>query len=375
MTTKLKIKLPTVDLKAVSSCHALQPVTSEGGGEGYDPDPQFGCAKCPDKTTCLSALLDNTSKNKARDVPLALKDADNETQAVFAGVITNDEMIERISKRGKLEKSGGTIPTELSADFDLIGAAKAKKAEAAKPAAEEKKSEPPPAAEAASDEPEAKDDEAQDADTTDTKNDDKSDETKTEDTMGTKKNGKKSGSKKTPKAKAAARPRVPKKDRKRIYPNSDGPQRFLPAPRENNEEQQKAALSRIALGQDFDVAVGMEIVRKRRDGSEIVVKVVKTGFKMDGVIYSSLSAAGQHASQRAVSGNDFFNIKNYSCTEIRGEGVPGGVFSKQGKGQKAIVGAHGPGKPAAAKKGAAKKGAKKSAPPPPKKAAAKKGKK
>lgn len=387
-TTNSKVKLPVVE--ELPDCHASLP-----SGDGYAADVP-GCRdQCPDKFTCLRDLVDAREKNTAGYT----LDADTEVKAVLSGVITYDQAIERMKKRNALIESGGKVPDSLSTTKPIVAESEPETPAAEPESADENESSEPASEPAA--EPEAP---AAEATTNDTST---SDETKTEDATMTKpkttktpkakpakaapppppaKAAKPAKAPKAPKPPKAAKPakakgekksragvpRIPAEKRVAIY--SEGHHRFLPQPRALDEEQFTAALGRVKLGQTFDLAVGMEIVRKRRDGGEVVVKIAKDGFVMDGVTYPSLSAAGQWASKRAVSGNDFFNTQTYSCTEIRGKGVPGGVFSKQGEGKPAIVGAHGakddaPAKPAkAAKKAAPAKPAKKAPPPPPKKA-------
>lgn len=379
MSKTTKVKLPVVKAEELPDCHASLPQ-----GPGYDPN-EAGCRdSCPDKFSCIRDLVADTAKNTEKRTWAV----DSEVQAVLDGTISYDDAIARMKKRAALVASGGAVPADLSTTQPIV-------VEKAKP-------EPEPAAAEPETSDEGEDDEsdegsAESAPETTTTNG--ASETTTndegEDPMakknakkGAKKSGKKSAppppakAAKAPKAPKAPKekksragvPRIPKEKRVAIY--SEGHHRFLPQPRALDAEQMAAALARVKLGQTFDLAVGMEIVRKKRDGSEVVVKIAKDGFVMDGVTYPSLSAAGQWASKRAVSGNDFFNTQSYSCTEIRGKGVPGGVFSKQGDGKPAIVGAHGekPAKKAATKKAPAKKGkgSKKTAPPPPKKAAKKK---
>jgi hypothetical protein len=323
---------------------------------------------------------------------------------VLDGVISFEDAITRMKKRAALVASGGAVPADLSTTQPIV-AEKAPEPEPA-PAAE------PEAEEAGEDDEDESEpaESAESAPASETTNGaSETTDDGSEDEMATKKGAKKAAKKaakksappppakaakaakpaKAPKAPKAPKekksragvPRIPKEKRVAIY--SEGHHRFLPQPRALDAEQMEAALGRVKLGQTFDLAVGMEIVRKRRDGGEVVVKIAKDGFVMDGVTYPSLSAAGQWASKRAVSGNDFFHTQTYSCTEIRGKGVPGGVFSKQGEGKQAIVGAHGAKEEKPAAKKAAKtapkkapvkkgKGTKKAPPPPPPKKAAKK---
>lgn len=412
-TTK-NVKLPVVKAEDLPECHASLPT-----GPGYDPN-EVGCRdQCPDKFTCVRDLVNDRSKNTdGRTL-----DVDTEVRAVLEGALSYEDAIERMKQRNALVESGGAIPDSLSTTKPFVADDETPEGDESAPEETESEESEPEVEETESEPEESASDESASAESDET-----NDETPTEDaTMSSKKKGAKKAAKKTATKKAPAKaapapkpakaakkaaakksgekksrkgvPRIPAEKRVAIY--SEGHHRFLPQPRTLDGEQMSAALARVKLGQTFDLAIGMEIVRKKRDGSEVAVKIAKDGFVMDGVTYPSLSAAGQWASKRAVSGNDFFNTQSYSCTEIRGKGVPGGVFSKQGEGKPAVVGAHGaksddapkkkapakaakkaPAKKAPAKKAPApKKGAKKASakkappPPPPKKAAKKAAKK
>lgn len=415
MAKAKKVELPPVDVQEVE-CHALAPT-----GPGYDPEDPTCHTQCPDKFSCVQALVDSRTKN-TKNITL---ETDQEVKAVLTSLISLEDAHARMKRRLPILQSGGKIPDELSVTVPIVVAKAAKKVEAEEEEAEAEESDAESEEEAEAEE-EASEEEAETEDAEEeeeaseeqeesteeeaseetAEEEDDEDEEEEETTMATKKSTKKatkatkataakatSAKKPATKAKAAKKasgakrgPRIPKSERTQIYGKDSN--RFLPQAREITEDQMALALSRVKLGQPFELGIGMEIVRKKRDGSEVAVKITKNGFVMDGETYSSLSAAGQWASKRAVSGNDFFNVETYSCTEIRGKGVPGGVYSKLGEGQKAVVGAHTEkaAKPAK-KKGAAKKaakapakkaGAKKTAPPPKtaaKKAAAKTAKK
>lgn len=367
-TTTTKVKLPVVKTEDLPECHASLPT-----GPGYDAK-ETGCRDgCPDKFSCVRDLVGDKVKNTGK---LTL-DVDTEVRAVLDGVITYDAAIERMKKRAALVESGGTVPDDLSTTKPIVIATETTETETTD-AAEETATEVPSTATAATPIENTIDDEKKEDATMATKKTKsekapKAKAPKVEKVASPPKAAKPPKAPKAPKEKKsrAGVPRIPAKDRVAIY--SEGHHRFLPQPRTLDAEQMAAALGRVKLGQTFDLTIGMEIVRKKRDGSEVVVKIAKDGFVMEGVTYPSLSAAGQWASKRAVSGNDFFNVTTYSCTEIRGKDVPSKVFSKQGEGKAAVVGAHGakddaekPAKKAAAKKAAPAKAAKAKAPPPPK---------
>lgn len=135
---------------------------------------------------------------------------------------------------------------------------------------------------------------------------------------------------------------APKSERKpsdvtRVAIYSHG-QRFLPQPRSLNTEQMAKALARVDLGQPFALTIGMQVVRKRRGEVPVVVTIAKDGFVMDGVTYPSLSAAAQWATKRAASGNDYFSVSAYGCTQVQGKGVPKSVYSRAGEGVEASNG-------------------------------------
>ena len=395
--TTTKVTLPIVKTEELPDCHAALPT-----GPGYDPADLLCRDQCRDKFSCVRDLVNDRAKNE-KGYTLAV---DTEVQAVLSGTLSHDDAIARMKKRNAIVESGGQITDALSTVLPLAKApAPAVKAPAAPPTlapAAEPAAPAAPVVEAPARVPEPE--------PTDTKTSDKTSDTKTsEEDMGTKTSEEDMGTKKKaankpekaakkkdappPPNKPETKPEgAPKRKGKAPIPTANrvaiygaGKERWLPQPRALTEDQMAAALGRVRLGQSFDLAIGMEIVRKKRDGSEVVVKIAKDGFAMDGVTYPSLSAAGQWASRRAVSGNDFFNVEVYSCTEIRGKGVPQAVYSKQGEGKAAVVGAHvektvQPKKAAAPKaakkatkkdakkatKKAAKKATKKAAPPPPK---------
>jgi DNA-directed RNA polymerase specialized sigma24 family protein len=92
--------------------------------------------------------------------------------------------------------------------------------------------------------------------------------------------------------------------------------KLLPPIRQLTKFQMDQAIRRIRIGQPFDLQLGMQIVRKKREG-EIVITLVDNGFECDGVIYSSLSTAAMYQERRIVSANAFFNLEQNKCTEIR----------------------------------------------------------
>jgi hypothetical protein len=69
----------------------------------------------------------------------------------------------------------------------------------------------------------------------------------------------------------------------------------------------------------------MQLVRKTKDGDNIIVRLVPTGFELDGVIYSSLSTAVMYRLRKVTSGNAYFNLATNQCTEIWSE--DGGVLA------------------------------------------------
>ena len=104
--------------------------------------------------------------------------------------------------------------------------------------------------------------------------------------------------------------------------------RIAPAPKKLDKEKMAKSLERLQLGTSFDVAVGMQLIQKRRSGNDVIVKIKKDGYEWDGDVYGSLSAACMWATHRSVSGNDMFNFTKHSNITIKGKGVPNGSFRK-----------------------------------------------
>lgn len=357
---------PDVALADLTDCHVAK------GGAGYDPKDEGCGVKCPDKFSCLAGLVNERAKNTLK---LTL-DSDGEVAAVLGGEMKWTTFVERYNQRMTLIDEGKPVPANLLPTGPLPE--NAGKHEAPDESDDEdedadKATEVENEKQRASEEPDADDE------TTTTETITKEDATMASKKSNTKKSAKKAPTKKAPpppkgaKAKAApkaaAKAKAPRGPRKRLDASKRvklaGENRFAPQARVNTSEQMAAALGRVDLGQKFDLAVGMQIVRKRRGDVPVVVTIAKDGFVYEGVTYSSLSAAGQVATKRAVSGNDYFSIKSYGCTQIQGKGVPGHVVSRAGEGIEA--GAEGtkrakkakaPPKPKAvsAKKAAPKKG-------------------
>lgn len=301
--------LPVADLP---ECHATHPA-----GIGYDPG-DFACVnQCQDKFTCLPALVDDRKKNE-KGYTL---DTDLDVKGVLTRTFTQDEALERMRKRTAILSAGGVVPAELApmkSPPPLAEVVAALRNETRLPLEEPEvaQSSPTPA------EPVAVadlDPSVEDAPTFVIKN-----------------GRRRPVLPKRPKREARPKIKRPTESYKKgtvIDPSlrtaiyGEGKHRWLPMPRGVTEANLIRAIKRIDIGQPFDLAIGMQIVRRRRTGSEIVVTITTEGFMMDGVVYPSLSAAGQWASRRYVSGNDFFHLDKSGMTEIRGPGVPNAVYT------------------------------------------------
>ena len=90
----------------------------------------------------------------------------------------------------------------------------------------------------------------------------------------------------------------------------------LPPVRQLTQAGMAKALERVKIAQPFPLEIGMQVVRKKRNG-DLVVYLRETGFEWGGTIYSSLSTAAMYAERRVVSANAFFNLAQNKCTEIR----------------------------------------------------------
>jgi len=388
MTTKKKLNVfqaknvPDVSAEDATDCHAA----NEGpDAAGYEPSSEDCTVKCPDKFSCLVALVGNRAKNHLK-LTLA---SDSEVEAVTSGEMTWEGFVKRYNERMALLDAGKPVPAALLPK----GAASA------------------PAPAVASDDTgdddtgdDASDDEGaeQEAATAATTDDDNGNDDE-EDPMAKSETTKKASAKKAPAKKAEPKKAAPKKVEpkkaepkkaepkkaapKKVEPKKAAPapakkgtakkaapkiekapapakkngkaerapakrsridpskrvaicegKRHLPQPRSLSTEEMSEALGRLDFGQKFDLAVGMEIVRKRRAGEQTVVRIAKDGFIWNGTTYPSISAAVMWAEQRSVSGNDFFSIVKHGCTQIQGKAVPGNVVSRGGVGVEATTG-------------------------------------
>lgn len=374
--TMATVQIPKTPKDELPTCHV-------DGEEavGYETDLQEAeaCQDCPDKFTCLPKSIDTGLIEATLDI-------DPEVAAVLAGHVTFDVAMERVIKRQDLRENGGSIPSSLKynaiqipeeSDEEETMTEEPTAAPPKKKAAKKKTTKKKPAAKAKSNgaakkttkkAATKKTTKKAAAKKTTKKKPTKKKTTKkaaaraaTKAKRATKKatkktTAKKKPAKKTTKKKAAAKSKSKKTtdlDHGHVRVLDDGrlekwDGRFLPAPKEISKEKVLEHLeSKIRLGLDFDLGIGMKLKMKRRDGSEAVIAITSKGYKVekgidpadhisvhgnlpDKATFSSLSAACMWTSPtfRTVSCNDVFNFEKHSNIEISGKGVPGKKFRK-----------------------------------------------
>lgn len=108
--------------------------------------------------------------------------------------------------------------------------------------------------------------------------------------------------------------------------------RIYPQPMELTEEEMlsKVTEAQRKLGCNVQLEIGYRIVRRLRDGTEVVAVIEPNGFRYElpedlakqaglerSQLFGSLSSVAQWADGRLRTGNDYFNIAKHGCTEIR----------------------------------------------------------
>lgn len=264
--------IPMPAPEELPECHAKgeQP-------QGYDVEDGV-CWNCRDKFTCLPDAIERG----LIDGKLA---QDQEVEGVVSGSMTFRMAINRMKARKDIMDRGGTVPHDL--EIGHAPEAKSPRAPAPAPAPE-----PPTETRARVTKPEAK---------------------KAKPTKAAKKAAPKKAAVKVAK-KAAPKKRKYRKDHRGRATMHNG--KLLPPVRSNTKEQQAAALARVKIGQPFDLKVGMQLVRKTKNGEHIIVKIKPLGFELDGVTYSSLSTAIMYKLRKMTSGNAYFHLEHNHCTEV-----------------------------------------------------------
>ena len=262
----MNVAIPKPAREELPECHAAGPQP-----QGYDREDPV-CWNCRDKFTCLPTALDKSL------VVGSLED-DSEIYAVHAEEMSFRTAIERMKARLRVTQAGGEVPTDLDVRTPIAetGVRPVPMPEP-EPVAEEPPEAPEPPPEPVAKEP-------------------------------------------------APTPPPPKKRPPAPAPglvNAEGLPTLkngkpLPPIRQLSAKQMKAALARIKVGQGFPLDVGMQLVRKTKDGDNIIVQLVPTGFRLDGVVYSSISTAIMYRLRKVTSGNAYFNIATHQCTEIWSE--------------------------------------------------------
>jgi len=74
----------------------------------------------------------------------------------------------------------------------------------------------------------------------------------------------------------------------------------------------------VRIGQSIPLRIGMQLVRRKLNGSESIVVLREDGFEVEGTKYPSLSTAAIALEKRSVSGNEFFHL-SHKRTEVRNE--------------------------------------------------------
>ncbi len=278
--------IPKPAPEELPECHAngSQP-------QGYDHEDPV-CWNCRDKFTCLPSALDKSL------VVGSLQD-DSEIHAVLSEDMSFRSAIERMKTRLRVTQAGGEVPPELDVRVPIaetgvrpVAAAPPSPPSPPPDLAPEPEPEPEPPAPEPEPEPEPV------------------------------------AVAPTPVA-PPAKPK-PSKRPSRALVNAQGMPTLksgkpLPPVRQLSKKQMKAAIGRIKVSQSFPLELGMQLVRKTKDGDNIIVQLVPTGFELDGVIYSSVSTAVMYRLRKVTSGNAYFNLATNQCTEIWSE--DGGVLA------------------------------------------------
>jgi pyruvate/2-oxoglutarate dehydrogenase complex dihydrolipoamide acyltransferase (E2) component len=266
--------IPQPAPEELPECHAngSQP-------QGYDREDPV-CWNCRDKFTCLPNALDKSL------VVGSLQD-DSEIHAVLSEDMSFRSAIERMKTRLRVTQAGGEIPPGLDVRVPVVETGVRPVAVPPEP---EPEPEPAPEPEPPAPEPEPAPEPAAVAP--------------------------------TPVAPPAKRKRAKRPSRALV--NAEGLPTLksgkpLPPVRQLNKKQMKAALARIKVAQPFPLELGMQLVRRTKDGDTIIVRLMPTGFELDGVIYSSLSTAIMYRLRKVTSGNAYFDLTTHQCTEIWSE--------------------------------------------------------
>lgn len=397
-------KTKKTDVQQAAALPGCHPESAANGAthEGFDPREPQCSMQCYAKPSCMPASIRlGKYKGDVRD--------DAEVAALQEGCLTQAEFQKRTLQRINLTQAGAKIPPDMMPEA-IRERLSAETAEAEEEVADEdteeeieeegieedtdsdtdaeddvEEAEDEDDGDGADDEDSEDDEEEEEAgedsdEEAETDEDDSDDdeadeeaavEATTEPSAETQEDGEMTANKKKTKApakktngkaakpaKAPAKEKTPKAPKaqprgKQMQPDLErcnGATRTIPAARDLTPEQMQMALERVKIGTPFDLAVGMELVRKNRDGSETVIKLAKNGFVYEGVAYPSLTAAAMNVVKRSINGNTMFSVVASHCTLVRGKGVPGGSYSGGGTGKTAAAKpAKAPQKPAKAK--------------------------
>ena len=259
--------VPIPQAEALPECH-----TRGQEPQGYDPDDGV-CWNCRDKFTCLPDAVDHGLVDEGVHV-------DREVEAVLAGNMTLRMAVERMRTRLTIMNRGADIPLDLQVSSPIETKTHTKP--------------PPPPEPVAEPEPVRVSQEAA--------------------ASAIAVPAKKKTVKKKPTRRAPA-PDVSKLVDAQGRPTLKNG-KPLPPIRPNTKKQMATALARVKIGQPCDLEVGMQLVRKTKDGEHVAVKIKPLGFELDGVLYSSLSTAIMYRLRKMQSGNAYFHLQNNQCTEL-----------------------------------------------------------
>ncbi len=305
----LAMPAPVPALEELPECH---PKGTEP--QGYDREDGV-CWNCRDKFTCLPEALERSL------IGGTLSD-DREVEAVLSKDMTFRTAIERMRTRLSIMERGGTVPDELQ--VHALVQTKADKKPSVVPPPELETERPIRVAQEQAEETVT----AIRAKATKRKPKPKP---ATKAAKKTPKKAPKRTAKKAPK-KAAKKPKAVKKPAPKPAPKPARRQHValvdtegrptmrsgkpLPPIRANTVDQMAKAMARVRIGQPFDLAVGMQLVRKVKEGDHVIVTVKPLGFELDNVLYSSLSTAIMYRLRKMQSGNAYFHLEQNQCTEI-----------------------------------------------------------
>ena len=295
--------IPKADKASLPACHA-----QGSSPEGYDGE-EIVCANCLDKFTCLPAAVKKPIVWTGRGVRAWRLDDDIEVVGVLSKKMTFAHAQARMLKRDEFIANDRAIPESLQTRPPETSEAEDLGDEDGEDDGEADEDLAPHTTEEQAAQPDEDDEETEDED-----------EEEEEDTMAPKK-----------KSKPAAKPVKAAKPAKAAKP---GPRtgirstratggvaattrggKTLAHTRTLSADEMGKAMSRIAIGAEIEFKVGMQIVRKTRNG-EVVVVLKENGFLYDDKLWSSLSGAAMAATRASRSGNDFFSLKS-GCTEVR----------------------------------------------------------